>query len=504
MTLYSDNPRLKLKTVITVRNTTEYRRNCRKLRDRYYVENIDCFEINKRWYAKTSKLITFDYERKEWVLIKTNKLYYGIVGFESDNTAKFGYFTENKYNNVFVHVGNYGTVKALSAEILERCGYIEHISTGIFHYKKSLTPAKLSKMSAIEGRKVYREQGYNIEDNATEFREKIEAYENYPIKISHAAAKYGKMLGVTTFGCEIETSMGWLPEHIQNRTGVVICRDGSIDNAEYVTVPLQGAKGLENLKYLFHELRKRTLTDIKCSLHFHLGTIPTDRLFIVSLYALSVRIQDELFKMFPFYKTEPQGIKKKNYNQKLRKLGTTTLSPNATKEQFTRYVDEAYYRIFTFLNDGNPPDDRWNRNNHQHNHRHKWERSSRYFWNNLMNMFFSERNTAEFRIHQGTLNTQKVINWLFICNAIVKYAEKNSKNILSGSSHISLKQVLNYYGENFKTKDAIFLSDYLNAYVAERKDYFLSDYKAEDFISGQEQADDKTYEFEYKGTSLLF
>lgn len=504
MTRFQDNPNLKLKVVTTVTGAREYRRNCRNIKSKFYVMNEDCFEVEGKWYVKTSKLITFDYETKVYVLAKKQPLVYGVVDFKSGGSPVFGYFTQNKYNNLWVNIANYGPVVAINESVLIDGGFAENISDGVWQYKKGLGISALARLNKIESKKVYTNKGYNIEDNAEEFKEKIEAFEKYPLKITPAALRYGKMLGDTSFGGEIETSMGYLPEHLQYRTGVVICRDGSIENAEYVTVPMRGAKGISNIKYLAQELAKRTTTDIKCSLHFHLGTLPKDRLFIVALYALAIRIQDEIFTMFPYYKTEWKGIKKQNYNQKIRKLGTEVMKPNLSKEEYTKYVDEAYYRIFTFLNDGVTPDDRFNRTNHRHNQTAKWNRKQRYYWLNFMNLFFSERYTAEFRLHHCTLNGQKMILWLFICNAIVRYAEKNPTSILSSSDPIKLDTVLDYYATTFKNKDAIFLSNYLKAYVQNRKEYFLADFKKDDYTSPREMRDDKTFRFEYEGVDWFF
>jgi hypothetical protein len=377
MTSYKDNPNLKLKTVKTVEGLTEYRRNCRSIRGKYYIIGTDCFKIGEKWYLKTSKLITFDYEKGEYVLIDKTPLVYGVVSFKEDGSPNFGYFTENKYNNLMVNIKSYGGALCIREEILQKGGYIENISDGIWYHKKSMNGEFLLGINKINSRRVFTNKGYNIEDNAEEFKQKIELFDKYPTKVSAKSVQYARFLGGITWGMEIETSRGYIPDHIQNRTGIVICRDGSIDNAEYVTVPLKGAKGLMNIKYLSQELCKRTMTNNQCSFHIHIGSIPTDRLFILALYALGIRIQDELFTMFPYYKTEWKGIKKQNYNQKLKKLGVPVLKANSTKEEFTQYVDEGYYRIFTWLNDGAPPDDDFNRVTNRHQQTQKWNRKQR-------------------------------------------------------------------------------------------------------------------------------
>jgi hypothetical protein len=504
MIRFKDNPNLKQRKVKTVRGITEYRRNCRRIGDKFYVKGEDCFEINKRWYRFDSKLIAFDHEKEKYVLIKDTPLVYGVTGFKADGTAIFGYFTENKYNNLTVTIPEYGQVKTFSEKMLVKHDFAEDLSSGSWMCRKNLSPKELERMSRIESRKVHTHKGYNIEDNSEEFVQKIDAFKNYPMKISAAALRFGKLLGTTTFGMEVETSRGHLPDHIQNRTGVVICRDGSIDNAEFVTVPMEGARGLLNLKYLSSELCKRTTTDIKCSLHFHLGNLPEDRLFIVALYALAIRIQDELYTMFPYYKTNCKGVKKQDYCQKLRKLGTGLLNPKMKKEEYTQYVDEAYYRIATWLNDDVPPDNNFNRVTNTHQQSQKWNRKRRYFWLNLMNMFFSPRRTVEFRLHHCTLNGQKMVNWLFICNAICQYAAQNADAILSSAEPINLNSILDYYGETFKSDHAQFLSSYLKAYVADRKAYFSRDKANGDYISENEMKNDKEYVFTYEGVSWLF
>jgi hypothetical protein len=504
MVRYKNDPSLKYKTVKTITGETEYRRNCRKIKDKYYVQGEQCFLVGDTWYAYTSKLITFDYEKGVYVLIKDTPLVYGVAEFKEDGSPIMGYFTENRYNNILVNIQGIGSVRCLNQQVLEKGGYIENISDGVWHRRKGLSPAEVSNFSKITSRKVYREKGYNIEDNAEEFRNKILAYKESPIKIPARAVRLAKMLGNTTVGMEVETALGYVPDHIQNRHGIVICRDGSIDNAEYVTVPMHGAKCLCNIKYFAEELSKRTIPDIKCSFHIHLGTVPDDRLFIVALWALAIKIQDELYTMFPGFKTYWEKFKKKDYNQKVRKLGIATLKTTFTNQEYHAYIDDAYYRIHKFLNDGHEPDDRFNRNNHQHVRSQKWERAGRYYWINFMNMFFSERKTIEFRLHQATTNGQKMVNWLFICNAILKYAEKNARKILSSADKISLNEVLDYYKDNFKTKEADFLSRYLKAYVEDRKQYFANDNARGDYESRKELVGDKTYSFGFEDVTWLF
>jgi hypothetical protein len=193
ITRYKDNPRLKAKTVKTINGITEYRRNCRKIRDNYYIKDEDCVEVGGKWYAKTSKLITYDHGQGKYILLKDAPLVYGVVDIKDDGAPVLGYFTENKYNNVLVNVERYGAIRALDEETLKKKNCIENVSDGIWHVKRNLSPSHITAFGRITSKKVFREKGYNIEDNADEMKQKVELFARYPMKISAAAMRYAKM-----------------------------------------------------------------------------------------------------------------------------------------------------------------------------------------------------------------------------------------------------------------------------------------------------------------------
>lgn len=101
-----------------------------------------------------------------------------------------------------------------------------------------------------------------------------------------------------------------------------------------------------------------------------------------------------------------------------------------------------------------------------------------------MNMFISNRNTVEMRAHHAVLNPTKAINWLFICVAIVKYAEKHSSRIIKNYKVVTpLSEVLNYYGDTFKTPYAVSVSKYLTDYYIERVMFFSKLRKTDDVVA---------------------
>lgn len=510
---YSENPNLGLKTVILPNGEREYRFNCRKIKDTYYVKGKDCFQVKGLWYRVDSGLIVKDWETGEWLLKedleKMGNIIEGVVGFDEYKKPILGFFTLNPYNNciLFDRINPVSGEKqgwmVINQDILIENGFAENFSEGMFY-----PPNNIKELQTPKNIVDHTQKGYNLEDNHVEYAQKKIWYEAYPTKFSKDVVSYARMLGDTTFGMELECSKGFLPVHIQNRTGVVICRDGSLNDGngkpgpEFVTIPLNGAKGLQTLVDISRELSKRTTIDIKCSLHLHLGNLPTTRMFIISLFRLCSKIQNELFTMFPYYKTNPDGIKHKNYNQKLPSLSIYAAEASMTREEFTEYINTNYRKLFSWLAEGYQPDMAYNRKSKKHPHNNKWERHKRYYWMNVMNTIFSDRNTVEFRLHTPTTNAQKIINWLFICNAIVRYANTHASEVLLSHNGITLNQILSYYNQ-FGSKGQ-FLVQYLNAYIKERKEAFYADYLKGDYLSEWEMKQDKDYVFTFENVNYLF
>lgn len=505
MILYEKNPNLKLKTVVTIKGDTEYRKNCKFIGGKYYLMERDCFCIDGKWYRIDGGNIIYDHECKKWVHKRdASNFLRGVVGIEKGDPI-IGYFTPNLYNNVKVRLDKYGILPTLNEDILIKNGFIEDVALCTWFSKDYLGSNGVKKARTIRNERAFTDRGYNIEDNPNDFKHKTSAYKAYDTVISKNARIYSRYLGDITFGAEVEISKGNLPDNLQNRYGIVMCRDGSIDGGpELVSIPMSGAKGVQTLNDLGNSLMNRGEVSIACAYHLHIGNIRTDKLFIAAFYQLCRKLQNELFTMFPYYKTDHKGIKRKNYNQKLESLGIHPLA-KTDKESYETYILDVYARIFDFLVEGRCTLDQFNsKKGREHPISRKWERNSRYYWANVMNMFFTNRNTMEFRLHTPTTNPHKMVNWLFICNAIVKYADKYSKNIITSGAGISVKEVLDIYKDLYpKDEKAAFLSDYLYEYFCERQKDFAKDIKKGDKVSQWDIDDDKDYKFSYKGVSGL-
>lgn len=371
---YKDNPNLKLTVVTTIQGDKEYRNNCRYIQGKYYVIDRDVFNIDDTYYRVSSGKIVFDAENKQWVLKSKANLISGIIDVTEKGPVK-GSFSPNIFTNskLYWKGGEYVIMNPeICADYL-----VEDKSKAEFLVKSEINPSKVQNFAVIKPGIDYTNKGYNIEDNEREFKQKMVAFKEYSPKLSKNAKIFGKFLESTTYGCEIEASVGACPDYLQYRHGVVTCRDGSLDGGpEFVTIPLEGVKGIQTLNNLSEVLKPRCDININCSLHIHTGNIPTNRQYIVALYMLGLKIQDEIFKMFPGFKTDPRNIKRKNYCQKLKNLSIHYLQ-NPSKENFKEFIDDAYYKIFMFLSDGTPPDNNNNSTVKKHPIREKWNRPSR-------------------------------------------------------------------------------------------------------------------------------
>lgn len=530
-TKWKENDGLKLKVVVTIDGTKEYLKNCVKLVDNYYVKGVQAIQIDKKWYPANSSVLFYDHEKRIHAIKKKGlNILSGIVGVKEDGSFIHGEFSPNNYNNCFVWwVKNNSKIKerCIDYKLVKSIGYIEHINDNVWAAESffgentfspeelAILPARtrgiLSGMYACSKESFSTPKSYKFEnntynsENARNYVDVIEAYDNFPIDLTKDVKRAAKLIGDLTFGIEVECINGTLPDTLMNQLGIIICKDGSIGYApEFVTVPLRGAKGLQTSQNLFMELNKRCTTDHSCSLHFHIGSVRSDREFIVALYKIYCDLQKDLHKMLPYYKTDPRGVKRedKNYCQFSDKA--LVMRVLNTSYPYKEKVNMASNAIQTFLLEGTSPSRDFNRKNMRHpNGGSKWLWHSRYFSQNLLNMFTSNRKTVEYRPHHSVLSHTKAINWLFICIAIVRYTEVNSSRIILDRGVYKLSDVIDYYKTTFKTQFAENVSNYLNAYVKSRQEFFgMKTAEGDKVVASDYQ--EKEYTFEAAGISGIF
>lgn len=246
------------------------------------------------------------------------------------------------------------------------------------------------------------------------FSKKYEAIENFKVfngkqqvleKLPFRLSKHMKY----TFGLEFETSQGYIPESICFRDGLIPLRDGSISGLEYSTVILEGDDGLSLLKQQIETLKRYTNFNKECSLHIHFGNFPLDPDKMFRLYRLCKILENSISRLVPTY-TFCSGRYKDNGKDYCKELP----SYRSFNQMYEHLVGRKFFGDFT---QPHPNDIR---------REAKWRIPTRYFWVNFINaLCYTVNKTIEFRLLRPTYNFNKILLWIYIFNAILKYAESD-------------------------------------------------------------------------------
>lgn len=224
-----------------------------------------------------------------------------------------------------------------------------------------------------------------------------------------------------TFGLEFETSAGYIPEEELYRVGLIPLRDGSITGLEYSTIVLGGNVGINTLREQIDILKEYTIFDKECSLHIHYGSFtltPEVLLRLNNVFATSDI--DSYVTPFTFC-TSRYKANGKDYCTKNRAFGNF-------QQLYSTLVGRNY---FGSLYQPHPSDVSGD---------HKWNITTRYKALNLVNaVCYRNAKTAEFRLLRPTYNFDKILVWLFVLGAFVKYAESTE---LRAVKNLSVERIL--------------------------------------------------------------
>lgn len=407
-----------------------------------YEKNVTCFKIGTKWYAIDNPAIAYDNAKKCWAL-KAN-LTEGII----NNKGEMGFFTPNLFS-VLTPYGLYLNPND--------CPY----SLDKLAYEKSGGVTKKAVKHDIA-------LAYSFSENKGYIQAIVKEYEKSIRKISTEAIKTAKYLKGYSFGIEYETSDGTIPGILLGDLGLVPLKDGSLRRSngvepyEYATVPMTGAKGLQSIADQAYFLENYCEYDSDCSLHLHIGNLRTDRPFVVALYKLCTILQGELYDMCAPYKRDPQyflgsnlknGDRRKNYARLLPGIPETSV--NAFYREIFKLVSDGHeFSSDCHIGSSHPVDKKWNHNN-------------RYYCVNFEHMFLGNAGTVEFRISEMSFDSARIINWLLICAAIVRYAETYTWEIMRDTAHPSLMQVVAQYANDFGTSSTNESKQKLASYLGE-------------------------------------
>jgi len=444
--------------VKTVSGKVLPRIKCRFINNSYYEIDVDCFLMQDgKWHRKNNGKIEFDHEFGKYVLIEQSSMLNGIIGFAKNGNPEIGYFSANPAKNVEVFTKQYGTLKCINEDLPLMGGYKECVSSGIFYPNDAAI--NFTKKN-IDNR-----YSFNLEYSSAP---KLKVFggshaENYK-KQNNIVSPFFKELGATSFGFEFETENGFIPERHLFRNGLIPLRDGSlrhdgIEPYEYTTIPLRGENGVSTLIDDVALLQKHTTIGHRCALHLHLGGFESTKELVIAMHKVMIRIQDEVYSMFPpNYKfTSQNGFKSKDYCAPIKNI----------KFAKTDTIDMKFDRLLTHYAGGPYNFRGFNRENHpmDRSNEHKWNVNLRYYLLNSIPFIWGPTGTFEFRVHQPSHNLDKIINWLFICNAIVRFADNHKLEIVTDSYNMKPAN-LDFILNDVYSKD---LATILSAYCEERK-----------------------------------
>ena len=337
-------------------------------------------------------------------IIPENRCVEAVVGYSSGQVI-YGFVNKKEVILPVQYIVDDGVEDLPSYEKAVRDIIFFSNSTGQYVCKEGLTENEILQEMYTLGNGSF---PYN------KFSRKYEAVENFKVfdgkqqileKLPFRLSKHMKY----TFGLEFETSQGYIPEPICFRDGLIPLRDGSISGLEYSTVILEGDNGLSLLKQQIDTLKRYTNFNKECSLHIHFGNFPLDPDKMFRLYRLCKILESSISRLVPTY-TFCSGRYKDNGKDYCNKLP----SYRSFNQMYEHLVGRKFFGDFT---QPHPNDIR---------REAKWRIPTRYFWVNFINaLCYTVNKTIEFRLLRPTYNFNKILLWIYIFNAILKYAESD-------------------------------------------------------------------------------
>lgn len=482
---------------MTPRGVQVARAKCRLIDKVYHEVGVDCAKIGAR-YHKIDNKICFNVETQEYE-IRTQKHVYGVV-IQKNRKVSWGAFILGK------DAIKIATDNLFMAPNPEQA--LELNGTKQFYYCNSELRFNLMfpNYGIEQGKEIYKDFGnrlvkiktdglpYQALDSAA-FSVYVKKNREFMGKLMDDTINgYGALLKYS-IGCEYETTAGVLTDSLCEKLGVIKLRDGSLQDKEtglcgleYSTVPMENSIALLSNIIIPTVLSKRHSYDMTCSFHTHLGGYPLDKKKIVSLYLLMTRLQGEIDEIIPPYRKTPDFIEKvfmkegKNYCAPIPSLRISA-SRLGSKEDSEDTIADAFDKIFSFYGDGATPLKDWSRTPQNHPNNHKWNQKARYSILNLVPLFFGKSRTVEFRQMTATLSPVKIISWIYLCNAILEFAERNTESVLSREK-IDIDDVLRIYNEKgpYGKEMYQFLSSFFTARKGLFENYYLKHHKYYSFL----------------------
>lgn len=326
-------------------------------------------------------------------------IHINVISYHEEAGAiskEYSAFIENVDLNTLVYDNSRGKYLYFQENVPE--GTKKAMTTGAKAFGKKIFPYRFT------------EKRYNAFNFLEKFQQHIKA--RSVTKTKQANLFY-------TFGVEYETSAGVIPEHLCFQNGLIPVYDGSITGIEYASVVLKGVLGLQTVRNQFKLYEQYSKINADCSIHVHLGGLPQSFLFAYFLHNVCFNLQKVLPQyLHPWiFNSSAYKHSEKNYSK--------DLPDNIAFDRYYRYISG---RDLSSLESWNPTDPHAS----DRDGGHKWNIAQRYYWLNVINLLYYNKNkTIEFRCLPATMSPEKLIGWIYIFNAIAKYAEVIYQNFLA-------------------------------------------------------------------------
>lgn len=482
-----------MSTVTTINGNILPRQACACIKGEYYPKELTV-KIGSIRYLKTDNRIFFDCSDYTWKRKRGVALYYGIVQITSTNVPVLGYFTAEPGRNIFVrNIDERGRTVSktiyLDKSVLPKSVYYNKYNA-TWDDLTNLDNNKAIKIAYIVSHSEIGPANYNYSFpqsySAHQHLELFTKLKRYPSVFYNLHTEDIKYFGNYTFGIEFETSKGMISQRDCFALGLIPLRDGSIGGNEYVTIPLQGEVGFNLLANQLKLLRSNTLFDLSCSTHIHLGGYPINKDKIWALYKLLYLVQSSVFTIFPKWATHTDKFKStgKNYCHEL--------------SDFTDLKDLYFWASGgrTIFNDSFIEPHPYDREES-----HKWNINARYSWANIINLLFKPHGkTCEFRLHGPTFNSEKIINWLFICSALLQYADKHTEELIDPTKNSKYTYTLQYILEDIYPQ---YIANILITYCEMRESFFTICAEQFNDLCGQSDLENDA-KLRYTNTTLVY
>lgn len=362
--------------------------------------------INKPYFNHTVQ--------KEILYSNDQNIAKGIV---SVDPIVIGYFNEDPSVNVLCSVDSYNL--AINLEALGPNAYYDN-STGLYKVSEEPIDLKINALFKGSGRFPYEiKRNYAAESNLDLFKQHCDKDESLKFK-------YANELNYS-FGLEFETCAGFIPNNKTFKTGLIPLRDGSIEGIEYASVILKGNHGLNLLKKQTEALAKYTDFDKNCSTHVHFSGFKISSRTLFRMYLTCLALETDLEKILPNYAFS-SGLYKSTGKDYCKKL------PNSIADfaEFYSFLSGYKTSYFGDLNQPHPKDVL---------RKGKWNIPARYYWVNFVNAaFYKKPKTVEFRVLAPTANFNKLLFWLYLYNAIIKFSELDQDKINKAFEGVELSK----------------------------------------------------------------